>query len=681
MADEARLNELLDLVEQARAEGDSETEQKAIAAYKRESAPAAPPVQAIGAGGYNPMLGRLAGATQAGMGKLGVTPEMETQGFNPAGMLEPFLQAGTGAAGGIAGGLAGILQGGYNAVVPQRFEGPQAADRVRQVQGAMTYQPRTGLGAVASTMIGAPGQAYQAGTNFLGEKATDLTGSPAFGTLIKTAGDVAPMVAGARMSSAPTGPRRTGAYESTKFDVPTTQTLKTASQAAYKAADEAGVIVPVEGYAKSLGNVQTMVTKEGIDPTLHPKSVAVLKRLEEASGKPLTLQEAETLRKIALDAEDDLNPVTRQPTPDARLAGKIVDELDESIDALSVNSPARALWARSRRSQMIDRAIERAEIKAGAQYTQAGMEHALRTEFKQLALNERRMRGLTKDQQAAVRKVAAGGPLENTLRALGKFDPTSSVVAAAGSLGTSALMAPLTGGASAVLPALGFLGKRVATNMTKRNVDKAREALVGRGVEPMPSTLNVPKATPVAGELMPREPLALPAPNIISGQRSAPGTTFQREQMGMTPDVEQAGLLHPGMARESVPRRPLSLPYLPEQPKAAGPMVVDPAGRVAPTATSLDDYLRANGLDRMRNVRQPAANPPGLLEGPQSSGLLGTNRPSSRPSMEIQGDIRRLAQQVRSVLKDKPVGSPEAQLALLKLRELQLELEASQAGR
>lgn len=41
MSDEARLNELLDLVEQARAEGDKETEAKAIAAYRQASVPGA----------------------------------------------------------------------------------------------------------------------------------------------------------------------------------------------------------------------------------------------------------------------------------------------------------------------------------------------------------------------------------------------------------------------------------------------------------------------------------------------------------------------------------------------------------------------------------------------------------------------------------------------------------------
>ena len=42
MADEKRLNEILDLIEQARSEGDSATEQKAIAAYKKESTAVTP---------------------------------------------------------------------------------------------------------------------------------------------------------------------------------------------------------------------------------------------------------------------------------------------------------------------------------------------------------------------------------------------------------------------------------------------------------------------------------------------------------------------------------------------------------------------------------------------------------------------------------------------------------------
>jgi hypothetical protein len=440
------------------------------------------------AGGYNPILGRLGGATTAIGEKLGMTPENTRSPIkNAFGPLETALQMGTGAALTPVAGLAGIGQGIKNLVSP----GMPAADRVQQIQG-MAYQPRTGVGQGMARTAAVPAEIYARGTNYLGEKATDITGSPAIGAAIKTAGDVAPMVVGARSMERPQ-PRRTGDYISTKNEIPTTEQLTKASKDAYAAGKESGVIVPAEGYAKSLDSVRKMAAEEGINPTLHPKSTAVLKELEAAGGKPLTLQEAETLRKIALDAEDDLNPVTRAPTPDARLAGKIVDQLDESIEALSVNDPARTLWARSRRSQMIDQMVHRAEIKAGAHYTQAGMEHALRQEFKQLALNPRRMRGLTKEQRAAVEKVATGGPVENTLRALGKFDPTTSVVSSLGSLGTAGILGPLTGGASALLPVAGFGARRLATRATSRNVDAAREALVGRG---MPNAAPLTRASP-----------------------------------------------------------------------------------------------------------------------------------------------------------------------------------------
>lgn len=485
-----------------------------------------------GTGGYNPMLARLGGASLAVGNELGMEGKDLDSMANAFGPAEVLLQAGTGAVATPVAGLAGAGQ----AIVNKLFPDPSrtsAADRVKQVQGAMTYQPRTGVGAAFSRVAGAPSEVLQAGTNKAGEVVTDVTGSPLIGAAIKTAGDIAPSIVGARlaMTGGATPRAHRGAtekYVSTKYDVPTTEQLTQASKQAYEAGKESGVIVAPEGYTKALASVRKMATEEGIDPTLHPKSLAVMKRLEEAEGKPLSLQEAETLRKIALDAEDDLNPVTRQATPDARLAGKIVDQLDQSIEALSVNTPARQLWARSRKSQMVDQMVHRAEIKAGAHYTQAGMEHALRQEFKQLALNPRRMRGLTKDQRAAVEKVAKGGAVENTLRALGKFDPTTSVVAAAGSIGTGALLTPLTGGASALLPVAGFGAKRVATNMTKRNVERAREALVGRGV---PSAGQSPGVGTTPQAAVSQNLLAKLAPPTVAKARTAEAIQAEIRQL------------------------------------------------------------------------------------------------------------------------------------------------------
>jgi hypothetical protein len=441
-----------------------------------------PPVPSMGGmGGFNPMARRFMGGAQAVTEAAGITPENSANPIaNAAGIGEFIPQAISGTAGAVAGGLAGIGQGIKNLVSP----GMPAGDRVRQVQEALTYQPRTGAGAGMARAVGAPGEIWQAGTNRVGEFVTDVTGSPALGAAVKTVGDVAPAVVGARAApKRPKEPRQTGKYvEPPKPDIPTTEQLSKAAKQAYSDAKNSGVVVPADSYAKALERIQGEIKEVGINNTLHPKTAAVLKQLDESKGKDLSITEAENLRRVIQEVAGDLDPVTRKPTADAFRASKMLDEFDDAIDALSVNSEARALWARSRRSQMLDDMIARAEVKAGAHYTQAGMEHALRQEFKQLALNPRRMRGFTSEQRKAIEKVAKGGPVENTLRALGKFDPTSGVVPAMAGVVTGAGLAPLTGGSSFALPAIGFGAKRLATRATARNVDAAREAIVGRGI-------------------------------------------------------------------------------------------------------------------------------------------------------------------------------------------------------
>ncbi len=473
MADEARLNELLDLVEQARSEGDKDTESKAIAAYRRESSPqpVENPAQYGGTGGYNPMQSMIGGSVMRAGEGLGMTPENTAKPLlNAIGPLETVLQGGTGLGATILGGLSGIGQGAWNAIVPKRFEGQPAADSVREVQEKLTYQPRTGAGAGMSAVVAAPNEVYAKGTDYLGGKATDITGSPLIGAAIKTGGDAVPMVFGAKSVPRSAGPRMTGTYKPVKFDIPTTEALRGSAKQAYAASKEAGIVVRSQDFDAALPGLREAIKDEAINAKLHPKSSAVMEEIEKSAGRDLTLQEAENLRKLALDAEADVNNVG-QPTPDARIAGKIVDELDDRIDALSANNEARARWSRMKRSQTLDTMIARAEIKAGAHYTQAGMEHALRQEFKTLALNPRRMRGLNAEQKAAIEKVAKGGPIENTLRTFGKFDPTSGPVAAMASFATGGLM-----------PLIGFGARRAATSATVKNVDAAREALVGRGM-------------------------------------------------------------------------------------------------------------------------------------------------------------------------------------------------------
>jgi hypothetical protein len=248
--------------------------------------------------------------------------------------------------------------------------------------------------------------------------------------------------------------------------IPTRAELADAARAAYKRADEAGVVVS----ENSLKGLKTRVV-----------SSAALKKILQSKGE-LTLTEVETLRKVAKDAQGSIKPA------DKRLASMIVDELDDYIDNLSgadvvagdatkvkALKEARGLYSRAKKSEVIEDLMQRAQDSA-SQFSGSGLENSIRTQFRALAKNKKQMRMFTAEEQAAIRRVAQGGPVENAMRFIGKFAPTGVV---SGVL-TGGAGAMIGGPLGAALPLAGLGGRAAATRMTMRNVRRADE-LMRRG--------------------------------------------------------------------------------------------------------------------------------------------------------------------------------------------------------
>lgn len=415
------------------------------------------------------------------------------------GGLEATLQMATGTGASILGGLGGIATGSFNmspaGMLAKKLGAklPAAADVVTGAQRAMTYQPRSDSGQIASQAVS---DAFDpsvptaklnplawpgiVGTG-LGDFSAEHGGPPLLSAGLRTAPEVLMPWAAGRAGEAIRASQTAKPVPAPLKPIPSTEELRAATNAAYKRGEESGVVVPAEKYAKAADEIAVNAKNEALDPVLHPKSSRIVQVLQERKGNDLSLQEAENLRRIALEAEGDVTPIGTQ-TGDGRIAGTIVDDLDEKIDALSTNKEARALNRRKANSQLLDVLQERAQIKAGANYTQSGLENALRKEFQALAINQRRMKRFTLEQRDAIKKVAIGGPMENSLRNLGKLDPSSGGMAAALSAGLAGGFSHVTGGASLLLPVGGFFAKRGATRMAVRNVENAREALVGRGL-------------------------------------------------------------------------------------------------------------------------------------------------------------------------------------------------------
>lgn len=281
--------------------------------------------------------------------------------------------------------------------------------------------------------------------------------------------------------SAPQAERAAGLERVSKTP-PTIEELSKSAKDAYKRASDAGITVSPE----SFGGLKTKITEtlrgEGIDPTLHPSTTAALKRITEADGA-LTLDNLETLRKISKDAQNSTAPADR------RLASILVDEIDDYVNGLAAKdvtsgdpakaaalAEARNFYSRKAKAEEIRGLIDRAEISA-PNFSASGMENALRTEFRALAKNEKRMRRFTAEEQESIRRVATGGNAENALRMLGKFAPTGVV-----SAGLSSGLGFIAGGpvGAAALPAVGAASRYGATKMTMRNARLAEE-LMRRG--------------------------------------------------------------------------------------------------------------------------------------------------------------------------------------------------------
>ncbi len=500
MADEARLNEILDLVEQARAEGDAVTEQKAIAAYKRETAPIVEPAPA--GGGYNPFASALTGSGQVGMAELGMTPEnVKDPILNALGPLETMGQMGTGLAGAALGGVAGIGQGIYNTLFPDPTN-TSATDRVSKVQNAIMYQPRTGLGSGMSRVVGLPGEVYGAGTNKLGEVVTDVTGSPVLGAAIKTGGDIAP--AFLSRGSVKSTPKPKGEYIPKVDPIKTTEQLRAEKAALYKASEETGVVIRPESTQKIIDMVRATAKEENLSATrLPPKMKEAVEILEEriANKEPLTLKDADKVRQLFKSAIESTDGTDR-------LLGAVArDKLDEFLENLSpadtlagntaeglrLLQEARATHRRMKNSEMLDDMEERASVMAEKNYTQAGEEHALRSEFGTLAKNMKAKKKFTPEEWAAIQQVAKPGAFANTMRGVGKFDPARSGMGATLGLGIGGGVGATIGGLAAgpagagagalagqaALGTAANLANRKALGITKKNVANAREVLVG----------------------------------------------------------------------------------------------------------------------------------------------------------------------------------------------------------
>lgn len=256
-----------------------------------------------------------------------------------------------------------------------------------------------------------------------------------------------------------------------KGAISATDEIKAAASSLYKEAEQAGVAFNQSFYNRLVSSARQTVgrTHSG----LHPKTQAALEVLENEKGRVLSLSEVDEIRQVINNAKSGADAA------DARLLGKITDRLDSFVNSakprditgnregIQVLGEARKLWQKQAKSQVIDDIIEKAQNQA------TGFENGMRVQFRSLANNPKRFKQFNAKEQAAIKTIIRGGPLENTLRAIGWLDPRGPFGALlTGGVGVGTGVAP-----AAALAGAGLAGKKLAEGATRNNVSSLQRVV------------------------------------------------------------------------------------------------------------------------------------------------------------------------------------------------------------
>jgi hypothetical protein len=350
-----------------------------------------------------------------------------------------------------------------------------------------------GAGTAATVLV--PGGALPAATTRLGAAAQGAllgaTQGAVYGALDRgslgergraaVSGGALGAVTGGALGGAFGGKRAPKPTKPKASPIPTSDDLRIQKEAAYKAADDAGVTYAPEAFDDLADRIAQSVGQARINPARHPKAASMLEDIQGLRGEPMTLTQLDQLRQVVR------RDVASAPDEAERFFGqKIINEIDDFIasspkvnagsadDAASLIGNARDLNTRFRKVQEVEEAVGRAERRAGSTYSGGNEDNAIRQNIRRV---REAGRNFSPEEIAAMDDIIMGTKGQNALRAVGKLSPASGGLMALGNLGMAATTGPL----GAVPGVAGMASKYAADRITRQKVDDLLRLLAQGG--------------------------------------------------------------------------------------------------------------------------------------------------------------------------------------------------------
>lgn len=251
--------------------------------------------------------------------------------------------------------------------------------------------------------------------------------------------------------------------------------LKRAAEQGYTDAAQSGLVFSKEAFDRIIDDIIAKSDEAGIggplsDITddLYKNSSKLVAKLKEMKGKTEpSLEDVEMLKRIVskagkgFDADAGLNKQIAKSIKgnidSAATSDFIAGDVERGVSGIQ---KGRANWQKKVKTDALEKILENAKDKAGANYTQAGLLTGIRQEAKSLKRAKDFRRQWTPDEQRLITQIARGTTTENVFRLMGTFAPRGAVTGAIA--GGAAMANPVLG---ALIAGGGYGGRAVATKM------------------------------------------------------------------------------------------------------------------------------------------------------------------------------------------------------------------------
>lgn len=359
----------------------------------------------------------------------------------------------------------------------------------KAAQGAISgLTGQAGMAKVAPSVAGSLARSLPAAaaggavTQPVAETVTDITGNPMAGFLASVG---ASLVAGGAAGKA-------GSMLETKPITSTIAEVRNRAAQNYAKMDEAGVAVKPKSVLDMVSGLRTELDNKNFIPKTDTKIANALDTFEEIVGtQRVPFSKVEKLRSIATNLTNDADPNTK------RLAKVMVDEIDSYIGSLtgkdiiagkgeldkavqSVMS-ARKDWRAASKAQTIQDVFDTAQIRA--ENPKKSEAELIRTQLENVLANKKKRNLFTDAEVNAIKSVVGGGPVENLLSVLSRFDPRKSHLSA-GATGGAVIYDPVVGGA---LAGGGILSEAALSSVKRKQVENLIKDIASGNIKDQPN--------------------------------------------------------------------------------------------------------------------------------------------------------------------------------------------------